>query len=209
MSHEPAPGAGQPSGHRSSCGHGHGWRPTEKALPLWDGAVSSGRGLPVKSGPARRAPGPGSGMAPRGTKPHQNPEAPRRRCMSCRGHAAVTMQLAIARPLETGQDAPRCEDTEPPGDTATPAATLLLKRSRTDDHQDRRACGQQPEAGRRPSSAGRTTPAGQRKGPSRRAPPAPFLNFGLKARGDQGLLYRTAQRVPIGNVQNGLGAGDT
>lgn len=129
--------------------------------------------------------------------------------MSCRGHAAVTMQLAIARPLETEQDAPRCEDTEPPGDTATPAATLLLKRSRTDDHQDRRACGQQPEAGRRPSSTGRTTPAGQRKGPSRRAPPAPFLNFGLKARGDQGLLYRTAQRVPIGNVQNGLGAGDT
>lgn len=153
MSHEPAPGAGQPSGHRSSCGHGHGWRPTEKALPLWDGAVSSGRGLPVKSGPARRAPGPGSGMAPRGTKPHQNPEATRRRCMSCRGHAAVTMQLAIARPLETGQDAPRCEDTEPPGDTATPAATLLLKRSRTDDHQDRHArvvSSQKLAAARRP-----------------------------------------------------------
>lgn len=124
MSHEPAPGAGQPSGHRSSCGHGHGWRPTEKALPLWDGAVSSGRGLPVKSGPARRAPGPGSGMAPRGTKPHQNPEATRRRCMSCRGHAAVTMQLAIARPLETGQDLWKLGKTPHAVRTRSPRETL-------------------------------------------------------------------------------------
>lgn len=107
----------------------------EGAAPLGQNCLFQPR-LPVTSGPARQAPGPGSGMAPWGTKPHQNPEATCRRCVSCRGHAAVTNQLATAGPLETGQDPPCCENTEPLGDTAMHAAAFLLKRSGAHDHED-------------------------------------------------------------------------
>lgn len=55
--------------------------------------------------------------------------------MSCRGHAAITIRLATAGPLETGQDPPCCEATEPRR-TVPRVQRPFYQRSGTKDHED-------------------------------------------------------------------------